>query len=63
MNIQIIWILSSTTCKDGIMYKLKGGELEERKRKRRITRKKIEQQKLHYKDPKMFGYAPMSSNF
>lgn len=43
------------------MYKLKGEELEERKR--RITRKKIEKQKLHYKDSEMFGYAPMSSNF
>ena len=40
------------------MYKLKGKELEERKRKRRIKRKK-----QNYKDPEMFGYAPMSSNF
>ena len=45
------------------MYKLKGEELEERKRKRRITRKKQKQQKLHYKDSEMFGYTPMSSNF
>ena len=62
MNIQIIWILSSTTYKDGIMYKLKGKELEERNKKKKNKKKKIEQ-KLHYKDPEMFGYAPMSSNF
>lgn len=44
------------------MYKLKGKELEERKKKNKNNKKKIEQ-KLHYKDSEMFGYAPMSSNF
>lgn len=45
MNIQIIWILSSTTCKDGIMYKLKGKELEERNKKKKNKKKKIELQR------------------
>ena len=44
------------------MYKLKGKELEERNKKKKNKKKKIEQ-KLHYKDPEMFGYTPMSSNF
>lgn len=44
------------------MYKLKGKELEERNKKNKNNKKKIEQ-KLHYKDSEMFGYAPMSSNF
>ena len=44
------------------MHKLKGKELEERKKKNKNNKKKIEQ-KLHYKDSEMFGYAPMSSNF
>lgn len=44
------------------MYKLKGKELEERNKKKKNKKKKIEQ-KLHYKDSEMFGYAPMSSNF
>lgn len=44
------------------MYKLKGKELEERNKKKKNNKKKIEQ-KLHYKDSEMFGYAPMSSNF
>lgn len=44
------------------MYKLKGKELEERNKKKKNKKKKIEQ-KLHYKDPEMFDYASMSSNF
>ena len=44
------------------MYKLKRKELKERNKKKKNNKKKIEQ-KLHYKDPEMFGYAPMSSNF
>ena len=45
-----------------MIVQIKRKRTRRKKEKKKNNKKKMEQ-KLHYKDSEMFGYAPMSSNF